>query len=83
MDIQIGKKYTHVLRNDDYYYYRKKGLEEKAILYSCEAEILNPPEVNNNHVLSGNMVYAKLTSRKNGRTDTKWIKKSSLVEELI
>lgn len=79
MEFKTGEKYTHVLRNDEYYYNRKRNIKEKIILYSCEAEILDPPKTNNSHVLSGNCVYARLSSKRTGRVMNKWVKKTSLI----
>jgi len=79
MEVIIGKTYKHVVRNYDSLEARKKRLNQEADLFTCEALILDPPRVNNSHVLSGNQVYAKLTDRRNGRTHTRWIKKSSLL----
>lgn len=81
MDFQIGKTYKHIVRNFDRLESRKKKINQEADLYTCEAMILEPPKKNNSHVLSGNQVYARLTDKNNGRTLTRWIKKSSLIAE--
>jgi len=82
MEIHTGKTYKHVVRNYDRLECRKKKLNQEANLYTCNALILDPPKTKNSHVLSGNQVYAKLTDTRNGRTHTRWIKKSSLIEEI-